>query len=89
MHTDLFKRYRKPTTFATCMFNGRKKYVFGLPGNPVSATVTSYLFVVPACRKLSGWVHPFHTTIKVQVNEGDEKGLIYIENLLFCRPKRR
>jgi hypothetical protein len=23
---------RKPTTFATCEYEGRKKYIFGLPG---------------------------------------------------------
>lgn len=36
----------------------RKKYVFGLPGNPVSALVTFELFVVPALRKLMGSPHP-------------------------------
>jgi molybdopterin molybdotransferase len=32
----------------------RRKYVFGLPGNPVSALVTFQLFVVPALTKLAG-----------------------------------
>jgi molybdopterin molybdotransferase len=32
----------------------RNKYVFGLPGNPVSALVTYHQFVLPALRKLSG-----------------------------------
>jgi len=59
----------KPTTFATCMFEGVKKFIFSLPGNPVSATVTSHLFVVPACRKLSGFSNPFHTTIKATVGK--------------------
>lgn len=40
----------KPTTFATLVYNGVKKIVLGLPGNPVSATVTSHLYVLPACR---------------------------------------
>ncbi|MFQ5798183.1 MAG: gephyrin-like molybdotransferase Glp [Bacteroidota bacterium] len=31
-----------------------RKLVFGLPGNPVSALVTFYLFVVPALRKMMG-----------------------------------
>jgi gephyrin len=44
----------KPTTFATLFFGGTKKLIFGLPGNPASATVTAHLFVLPACRKLSG-----------------------------------
>jgi len=56
----------KPTTFATVEFNNQKKLVFGLPGNPVSATVTSYLFLIPACRKVSGSPQPFHPKIKVQ-----------------------
>jgi gephyrin len=31
------------------------KPVFALPGNPASALVTFYLFVVPALRRLGGW----------------------------------
>lgn len=42
----------KPTTFATCNFNGKLKVIFGLPGNPVSAMVTTILFVIPALRHL-------------------------------------
>ncbi|XP_045479043.1 gephyrin [Harmonia axyridis] len=37
----------KPTTFATLNFRGQRKIVFGLPGNPVSACVTTLLFVIP------------------------------------------
>ncbi|KAF7992902.1 hypothetical protein HCN44_005683 [Aphidius gifuensis] len=44
----------KPTTFATCMFNGQVKYFMCLPGNPVSATVTFYLFAMPLIHRLSG-----------------------------------
>jgi molybdopterin molybdotransferase len=40
----------KPAVFATC--DG--KFVFGLPGNPVSTMVTFELFVVPAIDMLSG-----------------------------------
>jgi gephyrin len=29
--------------------------MFALPGNPASALVTFYVFVVPALRKLGGW----------------------------------
>ncbi|XP_012149862.2 molybdenum cofactor synthesis protein cinnamon [Megachile rotundata] len=43
----------KPTTFATCMFQNRKKYFLCLPGNPVSATVTMHLFVLPLLKQLS------------------------------------
>lgn len=44
----------KPLTFATAMVEGRRKLVFGLPGNPVSSLVTFYLMTVPALRKMSG-----------------------------------
>ncbi|CAE6485640.1 unnamed protein product [Rhizoctonia solani] len=47
----------KPTTFASVPSRdgGRDKLVFGLPGNPASALVTFYLFVLPALRRLGGW----------------------------------
>jgi len=50
----------KPTTFATIpnkkAARGRHSTpIFALPGNPASALVTFYLFVVPALRKLGGW----------------------------------
>ena len=38
-----------------------------MPGNPVSALVTFYLFVVPALRKMSGWESPQLTKIKARV----------------------
>lgn len=40
----------RPAVFGTC----RGKFVFGLPGNPVSTMVTFELFVVPAIDLLSG-----------------------------------
>jgi gephyrin len=48
----------KPITFATVEAEGRRRLVFGLPGNPVSSLVTFYLFAVPALRKLAGWPDP-------------------------------
>lgn len=48
----------KPVTFATAEAGGRKRLVFGLPGNPVSSLVTFYLFTVPALRALAGWPDP-------------------------------
>ena len=48
----------KPTTFAsipTTKGEGERKIMFALPGNPASALVTFYIFVVPALRKLGGW----------------------------------
>lgn len=46
----------KPTTFGTI----NKALVFGLPGNPVSCFVTSYLFVVPAAKLFNGHHESFH-----------------------------
>lgn len=43
-----------PTTFATLLFNGKKKFLFCLPGNPVSAAVCFSLFVQPAIRLIRG-----------------------------------
>ena len=50
----------KPTTFATLQLpnSNKKKLILGLPGNPVSATVTCHLYVLPACRKISGYTKP-------------------------------
>jgi gephyrin len=57
----------KPTTFATIpslplpapagegSSISVKKPMFALPGNPASALVMFYVFVVPALRKLGGW----------------------------------
>ncbi|CAO3613802.1 unnamed protein product [Cunninghamella blakesleeana] len=43
----------KPTTFATIpSSSSSSKLMFALPGNPVSAMVTFYLFVLPALRKM-------------------------------------
>jgi gephyrin len=74
----------KPTTFATCEINGKKKLFFGLPGllfpkfsylfphrilsgNPVSALVTYWLFVVPTLKSMMGNLQPHHPVIRVQV----------------------
>jgi len=49
----------KPTTFATIpnkkAARGEHTPIFALPGNPASALVTFYLFVLPALRRLGGW----------------------------------
>lgn len=45
-----FLFHRKPTTFASLHFRGQRKLIFGLPGNPVSACVTTLLFVVPCLK---------------------------------------
>ncbi|KAJ0395380.1 hypothetical protein P43SY_002956 [Pythium insidiosum] len=50
----LWMKPGKPTTFATVEIAGRRRLVFGLPGNPVSAFTTCHLLVRPAVRKLAG-----------------------------------
>lgn len=52
-------------TFATCQINGKPRGVFGLPGNPVSATVTSILYVIPAMRRIEKKVPATFPRIKV------------------------
>jgi molybdopterin molybdotransferase len=37
--------------------------VFGLPGNPVSTIVGFHLFVLPALRRMMGWVDPAPPTV--------------------------
>lgn len=63
----VFMKPGKPTTFATTAISGKKKLIFALPGNPVSAMVTFNLFVLPALRKLAGFQHPQLTKIKAKL----------------------
>jgi molybdopterin molybdotransferase len=44
----------KPLFFGTMEREGRKRLVFGLPGNPVSSFVCFELFLRPALRRLAG-----------------------------------
>lgn len=66
----MFMKPGLPTTFATAEFNGKKKLVFGLPGNPVSATVTCNLFVLPCLRKMAGFTDYMYTVVKAELKEG-------------------
>lgn len=50
----------KPMTFITCEWKGSKKFIFALPGNPVSAFVTCFLFVLPAIHVFSGYKVKLH-----------------------------
>lgn len=45
----------KPLFFGTCERPEGKRYVFGLPGNPVSSFVCFELFLRPAIRRLAGF----------------------------------
>jgi len=57
----------KPTTFATYNFEGKLKIIFGLPGNPVSAMVTSILFLIPALRHYENNKHALFPKIPVSL----------------------
>lgn len=57
----------KPTTFATLDWQNQKKLVLGLPGNPVSSTVTAHLYVLPACRKISGYDQPLAAKLRAKL----------------------
>ncbi len=59
----------KPCTFATVERAGKRRLVFGLPGNPVSSMVTFYLMAVPALRKLAGWPEPRLRRVQAQLRE--------------------
>lgn len=63
----VFMKPGKPATFATTTIDGKRKLIFALPGNPVSAMVTFNLFVLPALRKMSGSEHPHLTKIKAKL----------------------
>lgn len=63
----VFMKPGKPTTFATTSVEGKKKLIFALPGNPVSAMVTFNLFVLPALRKLAGYQCPELTKVKAKL----------------------
>lgn len=58
----------KPLTFATVDLDGRRKLIFGLPGNPVSSLVSFYLFTAPALRKLAGWLDPYLPRVQAHLS---------------------
>jgi gephyrin len=60
----------KPVTFATAEVAGRRRLIFGLPGNPVSSLVTFYLLAVPAIRKLAGWPDPHLRRVQAVLDQG-------------------
>ena len=62
----------KPTILGVC--NG--KAVIGLPGNPVSALVNGYLFVVPVIEKLLGVIPQPRSTVsaRLTVNLSSQAG---------------
>ncbi|KAI9492942.1 MoaB/Mog domain-containing protein [Zychaea mexicana] len=57
----------KPTTFATR--DSDNKLIFALPGNPASAIVTFYLFVLPGLRKMAGYAQHENPVIPVEITD--------------------
>uniref|UniRef100_A0A2P2HXW3 Gephyrin-like n=1 Tax=Hirondellea gigas TaxID=1518452 RepID=A0A2P2HXW3_9CRUS len=64
---QVFMKPGKPTTFASLTYGGSKRLVLGLPGNPVSATVTANLYLLPLCRKMAGRQNYMPTIIKAKL----------------------
>jgi gephyrin len=48
--------------------DGSRKLIFGLPGNPASALVTSHLFVSEALRRIGGEQKADATSVTVKVS---------------------
>ncbi|TKR57567.1 hypothetical protein L596_030812 [Steinernema carpocapsae] len=60
----------KPATFSTITNkHGKKKFIFSLPGNPVSVFVCMELFVLPFLKKLSGQNVINYTKIPVEADQ--------------------
>lgn len=47
----------KPTTFGVVEYEGASRFIFGLPGNPVSSFIQFELMVRPLLMKLMGSIH--------------------------------
>lgn len=66
----------KPTTFASALNEkGEERFIFALPGNPASAMVCLYVFVMPALRKLSGYAIEHCHLARTQVRIEDDMRL--------------
>ncbi|KAG6861979.1 hypothetical protein C0995_009163 [Termitomyces sp. Mi166 len=72
----------KPTTFATIPYENTAKPAFALPGNPASALVTFYLFVVPALRLLGGWGKSQAQFPRVRVTE-----IVQLQSEMYLDPR--
>ena len=64
----------KPTTFATvdhanAANEKTKKVIFALPGNPASAVVTFFVFVLPSLRQMAGVYPAGLPRVKVRIGE--------------------
>lgn len=69
--------------------NSRRKLIFGLPGNPVSALVTFNLFVKPALRKMQGAAHPIREPWAANLDADLKKKpgrMDFVRGILSCSP---
>lgn len=72
LHTErVIMKPGKPFTFATLSRadQAQQTHIFALPGNPASALVTFFLFVVPALRKMQGRVPFVLPSLGVHIDE--------------------
>jgi molybdenum cofactor synthesis domain len=68
----------------------RRKLIFGLPGNPVSALVTFELFVKPALLKMQGAEHQLVPVWKARTDGALKKRpgrLDFVRGILKCSPE--
>lgn len=67
----------------------RRKLIFGLPGNPVSALVTFNLFVKPALRKMQGArepiCEPWAATLEADLKKKPGR-MDFVRGILSCSP---
>ncbi|KAJ1961648.1 hypothetical protein IWQ62_003795 [Dispira parvispora] len=71
----VFMKPGKPTVFSTLETGSsadddhdcRRRVIFSLPGNPVSALVTCHLFVIPALRRMAHLPNPEFPTVMAKL----------------------
>ena len=70
----------KPVAFSSLILKGRRKFIFSLPGNPVSAYVTSLVLILPFIE--FGLRNHFQTNKPLTMNYVGELIIIEIEKLI-------
>ena len=80
----------KPIVFGVCSNNGKKKLVFGLPGNPVSCLVNFHIFIKPVIQNLfhNADLDFVYAELVNDVKKNDEKrhfmrGILYFDSQNF------
>lgn len=63
----------KPVYFGVLERDGKRKYFFGLPGNPVSVLVTFHQIVKPAIKKMSGGKFASSTSVRLKTGAALKK----------------